>query len=241
MFINDKIYNESFNLFLKNTDEKEIIKNFINKTVFLDKNSKLLDIGGGNGALIKDLCDKVGITFIVEPNKLLAAQIVKEKNIKIINKKWEDAQLNDCFDFILAAYVVTYFPKELLSDLIAKMYNHLLPGGKIMILSVDAKKGSWREIHTYFYDLMGMKHKSSDETLEEIIKKYRYLKKTFRTHVYADSAIQMLKILEFDFHRHPAQFMKYGKELTSFLDKRINRDGRIVLDMVHNAYIIYKN
>lgn len=236
----ENLYRKSFNLFLKNTDEKRVVLEFIKKNVKLNKKINFLDIGGGNGFLAFNISKKVKKTFIVEPNRFFFKKFRKNKKNKAIKARWEDVELNNKFDFILVAYVVTYFPAEKRKNLIRKMYNYLNSGGKIIILSVDVKKGSWRKIHNYFYDLMGIKHKSSDEELKKIMKDYKAKTKTFSTHVVSKNKSEMLNILGFDFFRYPEELLKYRKNLELFLSRHEDNKGNIILEVIHNAYIITK-
>ncbi|MDD4477357.1 MAG: methyltransferase domain-containing protein [Patescibacteria group bacterium] len=237
----DISYEKSFNLFLKNTNEKTIILKFINKNVKLDKKNSFLDIGGGDGTLASVIAYKVKDATIIEPNYFFVKKIKKIKNINVINDRWENVDLKKKFDFILAAYVVTYFSETKRKLLIKKMYKALNVGGKIIILSVDSEKGSWRKIHTFFYKLMNHKHKSSDKKLKKIVKNYCTKTKTFKTYVVTKNIFKMLSILEFDFLKYPNEFKKYKKNLAQFLSKYQNKDSSITLEMVHNAHIIIKN
>lgn len=238
--MNDLAYKKSFGLFLRRTDEKSIINQFILDNIPIHKDTDFLDIGGGEGSLASVIAKKVRTTLVIEPNKDFYKQLLERKHIKILNKKWEDVRLNNTFDFILAAYVTTYFKKAKRRQLIKKMYDSLRPGGHILILSIDARKGSWRKIHTYFYELMGHVHKSSDDSMKEIAQEYKATFKSFKTHVVAKSTDEMLEILSFDFHRYPRYFSKFTEQLRKFLKKYSNDDSKITLEMVHNAYIITK-
>lgn len=234
-------YKKSFELFLKRTNEKKVINDFIEANIPLHKRSKFLDIGGGNGVLAKMISRKVGSVVIVEPNGFFLHDIKCDGRLKTINAKWENVRLGDIYDFILVAYVITYFPKDKRKKLIDKIYNYLAPGGKALILSVDAKKGSWRKIHTYFYKLIGHKHHSSDDEMKKVAKKYNAKKKVFKTQVVSRNNEEMLKILNFDFGKHPKEYEKFSQRLRQFLHKYTDEKGRVVLEMVHNAYIISKS
>lgn len=239
--MNETIYKKSFELFLRRTDEKLVIQKFIHKNIPINKEMDFLDIGGGNGWLTSEISKKTRTAFVIEPNKSFYRRLLKQKKTKILNKKWEDVSLDNYFDFILAAYVVTYFPKAKRRYLVKKMYRFLRPGGRILILSIDAKKGSWRKIHTYFYKLRGYNHKSSDDTLKEITREYKTSSKSFKTHVTAKDTDEMLEILKFDFYKYPRDFKKFSRELKRFLNRYLNKSGKVTLEMVHNAYIITKS
>lgn len=114
------------------------------------------------------------------------------------------------------------------------------PGGRILILSVDAKEGSWRKIHTYFYKLMDCVHNSSDDTLKQIAREYKAVSKSFKTYVVAKDTNEMIDILGFDFYKYPEDFLKFSGHLIKFLKKYSDKNGKVTLEMVHNAYIIAK-
>jgi hypothetical protein len=50
----------------------------------------------------------------------------------------------------------------------------------------------------------------------------------------------MLKILNFDFGRYPKEYEKFFEKLQQFLYKYTDNKGQVILDIVHNAYIINK-
>ncbi len=238
--MNEVAYQKSFELFLRKTDEKVVIEDFVRDAVFLHRDMSFLDIGGGDGSLTLNIARKVGRTTVVEPNRGLCKGLTRHQKIRVINKKWEDIHLAEKFDFILAAYVVTYFPRSRRKQLIRKMYHLLNPGGKLLILSVDAKKGSWRKVHSRFYELMGHFHHSSDDALKRIVAEYDTISKSFKTSVIARNTGEMMEILHFDFHNYPDALLKFSEALERFLRKYKKPDGKIVLEMTHNAYLITK-
>ncbi len=238
--MNDSIYKKSFKLFLRRTNEKSVIKKFIINNIKLNKKMNFLDIGAGDGFLASIISKKVKSTLVVEPNQNFYELLLKQKKFKVLNKMWENVHLNESFDFVLVAYVVTSFSRIKRKQLIKKMYNMLNPGGNILILSVDAKKGSWRKIHTYFYKLINHTHYSSDNELKQIMREYGAVSKTFKTCVIAKNLDEMLEILRFDFYKYPAGFFKFSTHLKKFMEKYLDANGRVILEMVHNAYIITK-
>ena len=236
----DSTYKKSFGLFLRRTNEKSIIEKFIMENIKFNKKTSFLDIGAGDGFLTSRISKKVKSTLVIEPNQSFHKLLPKQKGIRILNKTWEETNLNESFDFILVAYVITYFPKTKRKQLIKKIYNMLNRGGSILILSIDAKKGSWRKIHTYFYKLIKHDHCSSDDELKQIIQEYRVVSKSFKTQVISKDSDEMLKILGFDFYKYPADFFKFSSHLKKFMQKYSDTSGSVILEMVHNAYIITK-
>ncbi|MCL5781923.1 MAG: class I SAM-dependent methyltransferase [Patescibacteria group bacterium] len=233
-------YKKSFELFLKRTDEKGVILKFIRSRHFLNRNIEFLDIGSGKGSLALSISPHVRNTTIIEPNSEFVRKSIPRKMITVINKKWEHTKLTHNFDFILMAYVFTYFKPKDRSSLIAKAYKHLKPQGRLLILSIDSQKGSWRGIHSLFYKLMSLRHRSSDDALTSLLSGYNPYHTKIITTVSAYNVDEMLRILWFDFGEYPMQFKKYNEELVGFLKRHRDRRGKITLKMVHNAFIITK-
>lgn len=237
--MSDLDYKKSFDLFLKNTDEKKVLVRFIRSNGLLGKTKDFLDIGSGNGSLAVPISEQVKTTTIIEPN----VEFIKKLNVKkykVLKKRWENVELMKKFDFILAAYVVTYFHPADRQSLIEKAYSYLKPGGKLLIISIDSNRGSWRGIHSYFYKLMGLRHKSSDIALKKILKKYRPEKFSLVTKVYAKDMDEMMEILKFDFGKYSKQFKKYAINIKKYLGRYCFNNGHFTLLMFHNAFIITK-
>lgn len=236
--INHDIYKESFRLFLKKTNEKKVVLSYIKKEVPLNKEINFLDVGGGDGSFAIPLSKKVKSTLVVEPNIHFTSKL-SSLGINCFNGKWEDYIVNGVYDFILAAYVVTHFPKKKFRSLIQKMVNCLSDKGILVIFAIDEKAGTWRGIHTYFYDLINLKRKSSTLQLKEVAEEYNAKRVKIVTEVIADDYDEMLKILAFDFEKYGDKFHNNKEKIIDYLKKR-KRHGKIVLKMVHWMYIIRK-
>lgn len=233
----DMDYKESFELFLSHTDEKKVIREMLEREVDMKSVHSCLDIGGGNGLLSSTICGKDKM-LIIEPNKNFVDNL-RAQGFKCVCAKWENVELEEHFDLILVAYSITYLPKQHLQELIEKMVRHLNPNGKLVILAVDEKAGSWREAHTYFYQLIGRKHQSSTVKLKQIMRTLGARPVKFTTKVFADDVEQMLQILAFDFCRFGQQFEVNKDALRSYLSQ-FATNGDIELEMAHWMFVLQK-
>jgi cyclopropane fatty-acyl-phospholipid synthase-like methyltransferase len=201
----DEIYKQSFELFLSHTNEKEVVKKILERRIDLKSVNSFLDIGGGNGSFAHILGKQIKNVLIIEPNKKFNKDL-RKRGFRCICSKWEDVHLEEKFDLILAAYVVTYFPSNMTSSLINKMIRCLNKNGKLVLLAVDEKEGSWRETHSYFYDLINLKRKSTTAKLKKIMTLLDARQEKFTTKIYADNVNQMLEIITFDFYKYGDRF-----------------------------------
>ena len=228
-------YKESFELFLSHTNEKKVIRKKLEDEIDMKSVNSCLDIGGGNGLLSSTICAKDKI-LIIEQNKSFVDSL-RVQGFKCICSKWENVELEERFDLILVAYSITYLPKHHLQEHIKKMIRHLNPDGKLVILAVDEKCGSWREVHTFFYQLINRKHQSSTIKLKEIMQTLNAKSIDFTTKVFSDNVEQMLQILAFDLCRFGQLFEINKGRLREYLSQFTTND-KIELVMVHWMFVI---
>lgn len=229
-------YAKPFRLFLSRTNEKDVLVFQILKCCRISKTSRILDIGAGDGSLAVKLRPYVQRYVAVEPNPLLAKRL-RSMDVEIVNSSWQNASVDGLFDLILAVHVLTYFPKNQFFTLIEKMRNKLAPGGRLVILSVDQNRGSWRAIHTFLYELLGIKKRHTSELLIKKLKRHSIAFRRFNTDVRAATIPEMIKILEFDFQDYPARFKRSVSILARHL-KKYQRGGAVTLSIVHQMMVI---
>lgn len=238
--LDNQIYAKSFNLFLKSTNEKEVILEYLLQSIKGSDVNGILDIGAGLGSFSSHFIKQGKLVTAIEPNELLANNL-RSQGFRVINDSWEQVSMSEKFDLIIAAYVVTHFRKDKIDILLEKMMDRLNDGGTLFLLSVHPTKGSWRELHTYFYNLIDHTHRSSSIDLVSCLKKYPKMQEaTLYTSVFANTPEEMLDVVEFDFHRFEPKFSQKRKALIQYLISHCVKDHKVVLDMVHQVFIIKK-
>ncbi|WP_424933779.1 methyltransferase [Amaricoccus macauensis] len=111
------------------------------KTVDLSKARKLLDVGGGTGAFAITLCKafpELEVTIVDFPNvAAIGRGFVEEAGLgerityqtgNALEAEWPAGQ-----DGILMSYLFSGVPVDTHAGLIARAFDHLAPGGRIMI------------------------------------------------------------------------------------------------------------
>jgi 16S rRNA A1518/A1519 N6-dimethyltransferase RsmA/KsgA/DIM1 with predicted DNA glycosylase/AP lyase activity len=87
--------NNSFEKFLKWTDEKEILGQEIDKLIKGGYNS-LLEVGAGNGDLTEKFIQKFSSATLVEPSESLSKRLQERfPNAHLINDKIENLNLEE--------------------------------------------------------------------------------------------------------------------------------------------------
>ena len=155
-----------------------IRKNIINWYPF-KKNSSILEIGGGMGAITSTLCDKAERVVSVELSKrrasTIAARNKDRENLEIIVGNLNDIQFNEKFDYITLIGVLEYanlytHTENPYIDFLKNIKKYLKKDGKILI-AIENKLGmkyfaGAPEDHTsIIYDgIVGYANKSGIQT-----------------------------------------------------------------------------
>ncbi len=114
-----------------------------------EKNSTILEVGAGMGAITEELCRKCKKVTSIELSKKRATAILERnknaKNLEIIVGNYKDIVLNEKYDYILLNGVLEYGKLYMDSenpyeDFIKKLKFNLKPSGKILI-AIENKFG----------------------------------------------------------------------------------------------------
>jgi ubiquinone/menaquinone biosynthesis C-methylase UbiE len=157
--INDSIYKQWYETYIKSTSEKELVEQELIEIVQnLKSNSNFLDIGPGDGSLTFVISKYFQNTTVIEPNKEVRENF-KINNVEFIQGYFEDIKLeNREFDYILCSHVFWLVKRDKQKQFINKILNHLSPEGRSSIIMVSPI-GQSHDFHKkFFYDYSTTTH-----------------------------------------------------------------------------------
>ncbi len=191
----DAEYQQQLRLFSECSTEKgiELIK--IGEVIStLDSRSRFLDIGAGGGYITIPVSQLFDETTIIEPNEKQAAFLIRRcPACRVFNTFWSDANLTGKnFDLILCSHVLYYIPAGTWMDTIRKMYYHLEPGGRIVIV-LQSPLGEVARFFSHFteYDVPAI------DLAEKLIEQYGETSvelQYFQNEIYTESLEDMADI-----------------------------------------------
>jgi SAM-dependent methyltransferase len=141
--------------------------NFIEKNLGFNNIKSILEIGSGNGALIRYIRKKnkdIAITSI-EPGAIFCKKLLRIKNVTVINDYMEKIQINDKFDLVIMSHVLEHLENPLQS--IKYVYKECLSDGSALYLDVPNQDYELRNklsakmapmMHLFFFSGLGIKH-----------------------------------------------------------------------------------
>ncbi len=189
---------------LKNWDNKTWLSSksyisqfneFLKTNVYINKNSKILDIGCGRANIISALQKKYRFR-----NKPIGIDVIVSKDVKknIIFKKVDALKYlkkHEKYDLILIKQTIHFFSKTNLNRLLNLAKNRLNPKGKLLIFSLKTKNNKIPCFKKMRKNLE--KSLKRDEILLKIIKKN--LKKisftnfNFKVHISKQKYVKMIR------------------------------------------------
>jgi len=198
----------------------------------LRRRRAFLDIGAGGGDLTIPLSASFAATTVVEPN---AAQVAflrgQRPEFECIHASFEDVDLDGRrFDLILCSHVLYYIPPGRWLHTVAKMYDHLAPGGRL-VLVVQSPVGQVAEFFNTFttYDapILDLWDRLADLYGEENLD-VRYFLNDIRT-TSLDDMVDIGLFLLCD-----RRFRRQRREIAAYLESRHKVPGgyRLVQDEI---------
>lgn len=144
-----KVWHE---IYVHSTTEKaKVVEALDGVIAALPSRSNFLDVGAGDGDLTFRISSRFARTVVVEPNAEVRANF-ESRGAEFINGYFEEADLGDSrFDLILCSQVFWLVKREQQAAFIQKMYEHLAPGGKLVIIMVSPLGQSHDFYEKFFY------------------------------------------------------------------------------------------
>ncbi len=178
-----EINKDAYNNLAKEYDERNyaVQDNFYNDIMFKDlkfkKGAKILEIGPGRGARLKNFCDYdldvTAIELSEEMSKLCSKRAPKAK---IINKNVFECDFDSPFDFIYMEAVIHNFPIEEAKKLLSLIHKWLKEDG-ILICTTTVDKidfEGYEEKKDYKSNIKRFRHHYTEDAFEELFKKQNF-------------------------------------------------------------------
>ena len=141
--------------------------NFLKRKIGFNKIKSILEIGAGDGALIKYIRKKQRDfdTYIIEPGFEFCEKLKKVKGLTVVNDYVENVKIEKKFDLVIMSHVLEHLEKPVK---VLKYINiNLLNEGGYLYIDVpnnEYELNSKESVnvapitHLYFFDAIGLKH-----------------------------------------------------------------------------------
>ena len=221
---------EEYQFFINHADEK------IQQIASLKRKigGLLLDIGSGEGTILRSLKPMFEMVEAIDENKEFCDKLTKD-GIVCHNVKFEDFQTNTRYDVILASHLLTYISDK--KKAIEKMYELLKVGGRIYIFNMTYD-GTMQIIKEQIHPEICNR---TDVQIQEIVKNYpKYEREIIPINMETKNSEDMLKMIKFLSEKRPVLWEKNKNKVESLVLNTSKAGNGFTLSYYNVLYTIYK-
>jgi len=215
---------EWYKIFLKNTDEKDILTNKIKDLLVGKDFSSGLEIGLGISPYFAKSLSGLFKKYTIIEKRLVEAKM--PKGVDLINTDWEDVKLDQKFDIIIASHVIYYFNDK--QAAIAKMFEHLNERG-IIFFVVNGKTADYGSLKLAFANIIKDEYKFTYDELLEIIKGKEFIEYTVPSTINFKNYNDLFETLKISFDMYPEEYKAHRDEIINYLSQNI-KGKKFIID-----------
>ena len=164
--------------FFKFSDEKYVLTDKTVEIIEPKKAYSILDIGCGEGYVIRKICRQVKRCVALDPDQkmleILRKHVKSNSKVVLVNKKLEDFETTEKFDVTLSSHTLSFFKDK--RQAISEMLDRTKKGGKLILV-----------LHCY-----------ASEQLQMLREMFHAIKGIEINHIYAESLYTYLAKRGFD-------------------------------------------
>ena len=157
--------------------QDDFYQNIMFKDLDFTKGKKILEIGPGRGARLKNFCDYgLDVTAIELSSEMSKLCLEKAPRAKIINKNVFDCEFKDKFDFIYMEAVIHNFPITEAEKLLDVIYNWLKDDGILICTTTvdEIEEEGYQEKQDYDNKIKRFRHHYTEESFKDLFIKHNY-------------------------------------------------------------------
>lgn len=213
-----------FDKFVQSTNEKDLLVNKISDILTGKPHKKCLEIGLGTSPYFaQKLAQDFEHYVIIERRKV---QEPLPDYVSLINDDWENVQLGEKFDVVIASHVIYYFKDK--KAAIKKMFDSLQNGGRTIFV-VNGKESDYGPLKLFFSKLIGEMYKFTYDELLEILQEKEVKEYTLPSEICFSSFDDLFDTLRLSFDNYPNEYQKLKPKIIEYFKQKI-RGKKFIID-----------
>jgi len=165
--------------------ERYILKDYqgsmdlINRYLCLNKNYRIIDVGGGTGFFSQAIIEKVSEAVVVDPSYKMLKKI-RNQNISVIQGEGNFLSVkNEIFDLAVLVNVLHHINRNKQKEVLAEVFRILKKNGRVFIIEVFSPKMFFNRLFCALENLaVGKTYHISPDKLESHLKDVEFTEVT---------------------------------------------------------------
>jgi len=206
-----------FDSFIEKSNEKEVLVKGI-KNLIGEKKESCLEIGPGDFAFFYNSLSSLFSRYVVVEKESFSSFF--PDNVFFIKSDWEDVELSEKFDVIIASHVFYYFNDKRGS--LKKIISHLKEGGKAFIV-VNGTGSDYGSFKKMFSNVSGKEYASTYEEVKKVLQGLGvdFSEHSLHSELYFSSYEELFNLLKLFFESCPFEYEKAKKEILAFFKENL--------------------
>jgi len=188
---------------LEGTNEKEVLVSKIASFLEGKPHESCLEVGLGISPYFAQHLSKYFKKYIIVEKRFIDEKL--PEGVELINKDWEELEIDQKFDVIIASHVIYYFNDK--KKAFEKMFSQLKEGGRIFFV-VNGNESDYGPLKLAFSKLIGEDYNFTYDELKELLKEKKIREYTLPSTINFTSYEDLFEILRISFDAYPDEYEK---------------------------------
>lgn len=210
--------------FVSNTNEKNILVDKISSLLNGRKASSCLEIGLGISPYFAQRLSSKFQRYVIIEKRVINEKIPKKATL--INADFENYDINQKFDVIVASHVIYYFNDK--NNAVEKIFNLLKPNG-IAFFVVNGKTADYGPLKLAFSKMIGCKYEFTYDTLLKLLTGKNYKEYTVPSSILFSDHESLFTTLKLSFDTYPEEYESLKSNIIAYLKKQI-KGNKFIID-----------
>lgn len=213
-----------YNKFVQSTNEKDLLVNKISDILAGKPHKSCLEIGLGTSPYFAQKLSNNFERYVVIERRVVEDELPKD--VELINDDWENIQLGEKFDAVIASHVIYYFKDKKSSA--EKMFGAVNEGGRVIFV-VNGRESDYSSLKSFFSKLINEPYKFTYDELLEILIGRDIKEYTLPSEIRFSSFDELFDTLRLSFDNYPKEYQKLKPQIMEYFEKNI-RGEKFIID-----------
>ncbi|MFA5048092.1 MAG: methyltransferase domain-containing protein [Patescibacteria group bacterium] len=210
--------------FIERSNEKDLLVNKISELLEGKPKGSCLEIGLGVSSYFAQKLSGLFKRYCIIEKEIFAGKI--PENVELVQADWEDQEVDEKFDVIIASHVIYYFRNK--KKALAKMFTSLNYDGRIIFV-VNGDTADYGPLKLAFSKMLGIKYDFTYNELKRLLQGNNFREYALPSVIEFKTFDELHEVMRLSFDTHPEEYEKFKNKIVEYLKKNI-KGNRFIID-----------